>query len=143
MTYSFFPDVNVWVALHSSIHQHHTSAAAWFRSLGPEMGLVFCRHTQLGMFRLLTTESVMGGNPINQKQCWSIYEQWISEGGAILHEEPQGLDAAFALLTSADTPSPKQWADSYLAAFAGVADLILVTFDHALAGRTARALLLK
>ena len=32
-------------------------------------------------------------------------------------------------------PAPKDWADSYLAAFAGVAQLTLVTFDRAMRGR--------
>ena len=32
-------------------------------------------------------------------------------------------------------PAPKDWADSYLAAFAGVAQLTLVTFDRPMRGK--------
>lgn len=142
MTSSFFPDVNVWIALQHQRHQNHQSAVAWFRSLNNNENLVFCRHTQIGMFRLLTTEAVMGGETLNQRQCWKIYSHWITGGRAFLHSEPADIDEAFKSLTSAETPSPKVWADAYLAAFAATADLTLVTFDKSLAAKSPRSVLL-
>jgi hypothetical protein len=142
MTSSFLPDINVWIALHYEAHRHHAEAVAWFRSLGDSASLVFCRHTQIGMFRLLTTGAVMQGAPLTQKQCWEIYAQWMDGGRTFLHAEPSGLDAAFQRLTSADAPSPKSWADAYLAAFAETAGLTLVTFDGALASKAEGAVLL-
>ncbi len=133
MTSSFLPDINVWIALQYAGHRHHTEAVAWFRSLDDSASLVFCRHTQIGMFRLLTTDAVMQGAPLTQKQCWGIYARWMDGGRAFLHAEPTGLDTAFQRLTLADTPSPKTWADAYLAAFSETAALTLVTFDRALA----------
>lgn len=142
MTSSFLPDINVWIALHHEAHGHHAEAVAWFRLLDESDTLVFCRHTQIGMFRLLSTDAVMLGAPLTQRQCWTIYTRWIDGGRAILHAEPSGIDAAFQRLTSSDSPSPKQWADAYLAAFAETARLTLVTFDKALAEKAPGSLLL-
>jgi toxin-antitoxin system PIN domain toxin len=136
MTFSFLPDVNVWIALHYEGHDHHAKAAAWYRSLGGEVQMAFCRHTQIGMFRLMTTDAVMQGAPLTQNQCWDIYAQWIDSGRAFLQAEPAGLNSAFQRLTSADAPAPKTWAEGYLAAFAETAGLILVTFDRALAEKS-------
>lgn len=142
MTSSFLPDINVWIALQYEAHRHHTKAVAWFRSLDDTTSLVFCRHTQIGMFRLLTTDAVMHGAPLTQKQCWGIYAQWTDGGRAFLHAEPSGVDTAFQHLTLADSPLPKTWADAYLAAFADEANLTLVTFDRALAGKVKGTVLL-
>lgn len=142
MTSSFLPDINVWVALHHAAHRHHASAAAWFGALPLSDTLVFCRHTQIGLFRLLSTDAVMVGAPLTQRQCWSIYARWIDGGRAWLHPEPPGVDAAFQRLTSADAIAPKLWADAYLAAFAQTARLTLVTFDKALAEKSPGSLLL-
>lgn len=142
MTSSFLPDINVWIALHFEGHRHHADAVAWFRGLDESAPLVFCRHTQIGMFRLLTTEAVMGGATLTQKQCWALYARWMEGGRAALYADPAGLDAAFRKLTAGDTPSPKVWADAYLAAFAETAGLTLVTLDKALAEKTRGAVLL-
>ena len=46
--------------------------------------------------------------------------------------EPTGLEPRFRTLTRRRTPAPKDWGDSYLAAFAASGELTLVTFDRAL-----------
>jgi toxin-antitoxin system PIN domain toxin len=142
MTSSFLPDINVWVALHYEAHRHHATAVKWFRSLDASASLAFCRHTQIGLFRLLTTDSVMHGAPLTHKQCWGIYAQWMDGGRALLHAEPSALENEFQRLTSVDAPSPKTWADAYLVAFAESANLTLVTFDRATAGKAKGAVLL-
>ncbi len=63
-TTSLFPDINVWVALTYEGHAHHTTAAAWLGTLKPGASLIFCRFTQPGLLRLLTTEAVMGDEVI-------------------------------------------------------------------------------
>jgi hypothetical protein len=57
---SLFPDINLWVALTYEGHVHHAVAAAWFGKLPPDATFAFCRFTQLGLLRLLTTKAVMG-----------------------------------------------------------------------------------
>jgi len=137
-----FPDVNVWLALNYQQHPHNSAAVRWYESLDSSVVLVFCRHTQLGLFRLLSTESVMKQDAMNQLQCWDISDQWISSGDAYLAQEPLGLESRLRVRTVAETPSPKTWADAYLAAFAEVSHLTLVTFDRALAGKVKGAVLL-
>ena len=70
-TTSLFPDINVWVALTYEGHVHHRTAATWFATLEPDAGLVFCRLTQLGLLRLLTTEAVRGDEVMTQPQAWA------------------------------------------------------------------------
>lgn len=141
MTSWLLPDVNVWVAMHHERHDYHGTAQAWFDGLDEEK-LVFCRQTQLGFFRLLTTPAVMGDETATQRQCWTIYEQWLGGGRALLKAEPPGIEAAFRTRTVAPEPAPNAWMDAYLAAFAESAGLRLVTFDRALAAKVKGAVLL-
>lgn len=136
------PDVNVWVALHHQVHVHHQSANDWFESLDVRSELVFCRQTQMGFFRLLTTESVMGDEALTQKQCWALYGRWLRGGKALFRVEPAVMDEVFQSRTMNDRCSPKEWMDAYLAAFAEAGGLTLVTFDRALAAKSAGAVLL-
>jgi toxin-antitoxin system PIN domain toxin len=137
-----FPDINVWVALSHPDHAHHQVAETWYRSLNEADVLVFCRHTQLGFFRLMTTAAVLGQDVRTAGQCWKLYDLWIEPGEAIFAFEPEGLEAEMRIRTSSQTPNPKEWADAYLAAFAETAQLTLVTFDKALAGKAKGAVLL-
>lgn len=142
MNSRLFPDVNVWVALHHQIHAHHEAALRWFEALGPDSTLIFCRQTQMGLFRLLTTEAVMGDEALTQRACWALYRQWIAGGKARLESEPAGTGQVFERRTAAESSSPKTWTDAYLAAFAEAGKLTLVTFDQALAGKAKGAVLL-
>jgi toxin-antitoxin system PIN domain toxin len=137
-----FPDVNVWLALNYEKHVHNASAVRWYKTLDPAVVFVFCRHTQLGLFRLLSSQAVLKEDTLDQNQCWSVFDRWIDSDAVLLAQEPPNLDSALRARTSASLAAPKMWADDYLAAFAEVANLTLVTFDRALAGKTKRAVLL-
>jgi toxin-antitoxin system PIN domain toxin len=130
MTLSF-PDINVWLAITVSGHVHHRQAAAWYQGVKPEH-VFFCRLTQLGLLRLLTTQAVMGPDVLTQRHAWDIYDQFIASGTQ-LAEEPTDVEEAMRLLTWHSTSSPKLWTDAYLAAFAKQYGARLVTFDKALA----------
>jgi hypothetical protein len=134
--------VNVWLALAHEIHPHHKSAAIWEESLSPEDVLCFCRFTQLGLLRLLTNSTAMREDVLTQAQAWSAYDAFTGVSGAKLVDEPVGIDASFRRLTSREEVSTKQWADAYLAAFAEVAQVTLVTFDRALSATVEGAILL-
>jgi len=135
MTSLVFPDINVWMALASSIHIHHRQAKNWYDSLAEEE-LVFCRFTQLGLLRLLTTEAVMGREVLTQREAWNIYDAFLKDGGARFFFEPRTLEDRFRAITRKTSASPKDWADSYLSAFAIETGATLVTFDKALAAKT-------
>jgi uncharacterized protein len=142
MTSSVFPDVNVWLALSSPDHQHFSSAWNWYTALPDQTILIFCRLTQLGLLRLLTTQAVMGPGTLTQAQAWHTYDRLLEAAGTEFAEEPTGLDVAFRSFGGAQQASPKEWVDAYLAAFSLVAEIPLVTFDRALAGKTKGAVLL-
>ncbi len=77
---SLFPDVNVWTALTYDRHVHHRVATNWFESLGAAGRLFFCRLTQLGLLRLLTTEAVMGEEEVmSQTEAWEAYDRWLRD----------------------------------------------------------------
>jgi uncharacterized protein len=142
MSSLLFPDVNVWVALNFERHAHHRSAARWYAAIPANATLVFCRQTQLGLFRILTTEAVMGAEVLPQRGCWELYDQWIGTGQVVWGDEPQGMGTVLRALTAGETPSPKLWMDTYLGAFAQTGGLTLVTFDRALAAKAKGAVLL-
>ena len=80
---------------------------------------------------------------MTQRQAWVIYDTFVSDGNARLLDEPRTLEGYFRSLANLNSPSSKDWADSYLAAFAESAGLTLVTFDKALARRSKGAQLLR
>lgn len=137
-----FPDINVWIALSFRRHRHYTSAKAWLQSVPEDADLCFCRFTQLGFLRLLTNRSVMGAQVCSQELAWETYDQWLTDGNAIYVEEPSSLELVFRTLSQSKQAAPKDWADSYLSAFAQSAGFRLVTFDQALGKRTHGAVLL-
>jgi toxin-antitoxin system PIN domain toxin len=130
-----FPDVNVWLALSYERHEHHFVARTWLSNLDENGQLYFSRFTQLGLLRLLTTQAVMRDEVMNQKQAWEIYDAWSRDDRVTLAEEPAEVEAAFRKLSQSSHPSPKSWADAYLAAFASKAGMSLITFDRGFRGK--------
>ena len=136
------PDVNVWVALNFDRHTHHAAVKDWYAALPEAATLIFCRQTQLGLFRLLTTAALMGTEAATQAECWRIYDRWDATGQVAWADEPQNLDIYLRALTREPHSSPKAWMDAYLAAFAEAGNLTLVTMDRALAAKAKGAVLL-
>ena len=138
-----FPDINVWLALTYDRHAHHAIVNAWHQKLANEVHLCFCRFTQLGLLRLLTTDAVMGSDQVlTQGQAWNVYDRCFADGRALLLDEPPRIEARFRSLSQGRRPAAKDWADSYLAAFAIEAGLCLVTLDQALHKKSHDGLLL-
>jgi toxin-antitoxin system PIN domain toxin len=141
-TTSLFPDINVWVALTYEGHTHHSNSAEWFARLAPDATLAFCRFTQLGLLRLLTAVAVMRDEVMAQPQAWAAYDRWLKDPRVEFIDEPAELETRFRALTRFRQPATKDWADSYLAAFATVGQLTLVTFDRGLRSKVKSAILL-
>jgi toxin-antitoxin system PIN domain toxin len=138
-----FPDVNVWVALSHGGHVHHVVAHDWSESLDGGERFCFCRHTQLGLLRLLTAEPVMGDEVLTQVEAWGVFDAWEKDDRVLMLDEPPDLDRRFRALTRMKRAAPKAWADAYLSAFADVSQVTLVTFDRALAKKTRASILLE
>src|SRR5205823_5220048 len=137
-----FPDVNVWLALTLETHIHNPIAARWLASLGADVSLCFCRVTQISLLRLLTTQAVMGVEVMSQIKAWETYDGWFEDTRVIFLNEPADIEMAFRSHSRRTDHSPKSWADAYLAAFAAVAGLTLVSFDQGLRTKAKDILLL-
>lgn len=139
-----FPDINVWVALTYDRHVHHATARKWFDTLAPSARLFFCRITQLGLLRLLSASAVTGPDQgKSQREAWGAYDSWLEDERVEFLDEPNGLDTQFRALTQSQHASPKDWADSYLAAFAQASRLTVVTFDRAFQNKARELVLLE
>lgn len=79
---------------------------------------------------------------LSQTGAWEAYDRWFEDDRVSFLAEPSGLEPAFLDSSRLDRPAPKDWADSYLTAFAAVSGLTLVTFDRALQSRAERSILL-
>jgi len=123
------PDVNVWLALVYDGHQHHQPAVEWFERVGSG-GTALCRITQMGLLRLLTNSKVMGESVLNQKRAWEIYDLLCSDERVVFLAEKGNIERPWRKLTQSRISETKGWTDTYLAAFAQVNELRLVTFDH-------------
>jgi len=84
----------------------------------------------------------MGQGTLTQEQAWEAYDRLLATTGAKFAEEPAGMESRFRSRSGAEQASPKEWADAYLATFAEAAQLTLVTFDRALAGKAKGSVLL-
>jgi uncharacterized protein len=135
-------DVNVWIALLNRAHQHHLPAVASFSQLQDHQAAVFCRVTQLSLFRLLTQRSTMGSAVLTQREAWVAYESLVRNDRVSFLDESEGLDSAFRQVSNRDESTPNRWNDDYLVAFAIAARLSLITFDRALADRSPDIILL-
>src|SRR5262245_36598596 len=70
---SFFPDLNVWLALSDPAHMHCSDAWDWLNPLR-EVRLIFSRYTQVGLLRLLTNPAVMGRETLTLGHAWDVYD---------------------------------------------------------------------
>src|SRR5579872_633489 len=137
---TFLPDVNVWVALASARHIHASACSQWLNSI--ESGdVAFCRVSQMGLLRLLTNGSVMGGDVLSSQDAWRVYRRMLADERIHYAPEPYALEAEWRRLTTHDHPAPKIWTDAYLAAFARAAGMRLVTLDRAVLSLAEEALL--
>lgn len=131
MTSSSFPDVNVWFALLVSEHVHHSAARDWWNSTEADV-IGFCRFTQMGVLRLLTTAATMDQQPLSMKEAWQAYDDITVDERVCFCGEPDGIEAELRARSRMKHPSPKIWADAYLSAFAALTQMTLVTFDRTL-----------
>jgi predicted nucleic acid-binding protein len=133
---SFFPDLNVWLALSYAKHSHGSEAWRWLDGLPLDCALLLSRYTQLGLLGLLTNSAVMGVDALTLDEAWITYDHWIEDARVEFHPEPRQLDGAFRQATQpfAAQRASKWIGDCYLLAFAKESGATLVTFDKALLG---------
>ncbi len=127
------PDVNVWLALSIPQHAFHEVANAWFNE-EKERSILFCRATQQGLLRLLTTAAVVvpySLTPLSNRQAIVRIGEVLAEDRIDLVGEPIGMEDQWMRFADLKQASPKLWMDAYLAAFAFIGGYRLVTIDKA------------
>jgi len=137
-----FPDINVWLALLMADHIHRRAALDWWDN-GEADSIAFCRITQPGVLRLLTTPAAMNGKPLTMNAAWRAHDRLYQDARVVFLAEPASLEEPLRRLASGGAASPKLWADAYLTAFASRSGATLVTCDRALASRSDDSLLLE
>jgi predicted nucleic acid-binding protein len=85
----------------------------------------------------------MGDEVMTQPQAWAAYDRWLQDPRVTFADEPAEIEPRFRSLTRRRQPATKDWADSFLAAFATAGELTLVTFDRALRAKAKSAILLR
>jgi hypothetical protein len=134
-----FPDMNVWLALATPEHVHAGPARRWWEEEDGE--IAFCRLTQLGFLRLVTTAAAMDGKPLSLAAAWKAYDRFFDDDRLTFHSEPPAVELRFREKAVGREASPKIWADAWLLAFAQAAGGRLITLDKALGARGAHCLL--
>jgi predicted nucleic acid-binding protein len=131
---SFFPDLNVWMALSVAGHSHSAEAWKWLTLLPGETRLVFARFTHIGLLRLLTNQAVMGDRTLTLRQAWTVYDRWLRDPRVEFHFESGNLDVAFREATApfASRRASKWIGDCHLLACAKESAAVLATFDQKL-----------
>lgn len=123
-------DVNVLLALVTDRHAAHTAAVSWLDGV-PAGDAAICRIAQTGLLRLLNNPAVMREDVLDTAACWGIWHRLLEDDRIrFTPTEPFGLDVVFERFTSGRVFTPKLWADAYLASYAQVSGLVLVTFDQ-------------
>lgn len=121
------PDVNVWIALASDRHEHHSIARRWF---GSTIHVAhFCRITQMAFRRLLTNRKVMGGDVLSPIEVLAVYAGLLADERVQFAFEPESVEKAWMRLMHVPAASGSVWTDAYLVAFAEETGLRLLTFD--------------
>jgi hypothetical protein len=65
-----FPDIDLWLAIAAPERLHAAIAKAWWEK---ETGsIAFCRLTQLGFLRLMTTAAVIDGKPLSMTEACRV-----------------------------------------------------------------------
>jgi uncharacterized protein len=141
MTKLCFPDVNVWFALAVADHPHHLPALDWWNGESSLTG--FSRLTQIGLLRLLTTASAMGGMPLTNEEAWKVYDAFLGDSRVRVFAELPALEDRFRSWSRLPQASPKIWVDAYLAAHAAANQATLVTFDKSFARYPVKSLILE
>ena len=123
------PDLNVWLALASPTHQHHSSAVRYWEEQASQQ-VLFCTVTALGLVRLVMQPKVMGDAVLTAAAASALLDQFVQQPG-VSYAQPssEGWDVFHGLMRQAEL-SPRLCTDAHLAALAITNQWSLVSFDR-------------
>jgi len=114
-------------------HPGHATAGEAFARTAADRPAVFCRATQHSFLRLASTPAILrtyGVADWTNRDALDLWNRFESAPHVLFREEPAGLVPLWHRLAGLPSASPRVWMDAYLAAFAILARLTLVTFDR-------------
>ncbi len=123
-------DVNVLVALVHDAHEHSRAANRWLGRVRRRGSILVCRVSQLGFLRLITSARIFGKHALAPHEAWAAYDTMVCDDRFAEIEEPDGLSTSWRELCATLQPGAVAGTDVYLAAFALVAKLEIVTLDR-------------
>jgi toxin-antitoxin system PIN domain toxin len=126
-TNGWLPDVNVWLALCSDRHEHHSAAVCWLASVSESV--FFCRVTQMALLRLLTNPKVMAEDLLTPEDAIAVYREFLADERVRFADEPSEAETTWLSLMSVPVAKGSVWTDAWLAAFALTQRVKLVSFD--------------
>ena len=123
------PDLNVWLALASPTHQHHSSAVTYWEEQASQQ-VLFCTVTALGLVRLVMQPKVMGDAALTAADASVLLDQFVQQPG-VSYAQPsnEGWDVFHGLMRQSGI-TPRQCTDAHLAALAITNEWRLVSFDR-------------
>ncbi len=125
----YLPDVNIWIALTSNRHVHHSVAKGWLQSIEEDQ-IAFCRISELGFLRLLTNAHVTGRDVLSPAQAWHVYDQWRTDDRVVFLAEVAEFSKHWRQLGERIAGDSSVWMDAYLGVFALQANATVVTLDR-------------
>jgi uncharacterized protein len=88
-------------------HVDHAVTADWCRKEADD--IAFCRITQMGMLRLLSSPAITGEDAIDRSQAWRTYDQLWADERVIRGRFAAELDAVWQAISARDDKSHKLW----------------------------------
>jgi uncharacterized protein len=125
-------DSSVWLPAIFKRHQFHDIARQALRQATKAEPAIFCRATQQSVLRLTSTAGIArayGEQALTNRDAWLTLDALQALPQVSWRDEPPGVLAHWRSLATLNSASPKIWMDAYLAAFAIVGGLRLVTLD--------------
>ena len=121
-------DIIVWVALANPDHIHHAAAQTYWHRTARD-NLWFCRHTMIGMMRLLCQPAFMNQRVLTPTQAFEAYQHTRAQTRVGMLVDVADLETVWLDLAKKVQWPPRMWPDAYLAAFAIAGNLRLTSFD--------------
>ena len=123
------PDLNVWLALASPAHQHHSNAVSYWEEQAAQQ-VLFCTVTALGLVRLVMQHKVMGDAALTAAAASALLDQFVQQPG-VSYAQPssEGWDVFHGFMRQSEL-SPRLCTDTHLASLAIINQWRLVSFDQ-------------
>ena len=111
------PDLNVWLALASPAHQHHSSAVTYWEEQAAQQ-VLFCTVTALGLVRLVMQPKVMGDAALTAAEASALLAKFVQQPG-VSYAQPsnEGWEVFHGFMHQSEI-SPRLCTDAHLAALA-------------------------